>query len=336
MRKSSFFVAIGAVAVAVGVTALALWPREGGAPAALPPSPTVTPEPVGTPTVLEPSPTPAASALQFVAFGDWGNRPTMKREVFRQLERTNLQPGFTDIIAVGDNNYGTADTFDAFVQTELGPLLSRGVKLHMVLGNHDVESDEKRVNQTGNMAYGEWDCSACLRSAPPSANRRYYSFYKAPVRFIMLDSDLMLEGDEDQYRWAVEELTASNMANESWQVLVFHHPPFSAAQTHGGIKELVDRYKPLLPALGVDVVFNGHDHTYERIATTDACGAGVQYIVTGAMDVRAGDIKTPNGCTAAYWDKSQAFVHVAATPQKFSAQVLTADGQVVDTWEITR
>lgn len=344
MRRSALTVAIGLGVVALAIVAITLLPsRRPPAGVAVPPSPSLaraTPSapddaPRGSPT---PAPSPDAGSssptLRFVNFGDWGNGPEPEREIFRQLERTHATLGFSDIVTNGDNNYGSAATFPAFVQAELGRLTAAEVKLHFSLGNHDIDADDKLAQQIGNLAWGEWDCRECQRARPATAGSRYYSFYRPPVRFVMLDSNLMLRGDTDQYLWAVQEVTASNVAGEPWQVLVFHHPLFSAAQTHGGIQQLVERYKPALKQLGVDVVFTGHDHTYERIKTTPECGDGVQHVVSGAIRLRKGDIKKPNACTAAYWDQSPAFVYAVATPEQFSAQVITSDGTVVDRWEI--
>lgn len=331
-------IALTVTLVIVAGVVVALIVRDLYSLETLMPSPTPVSSP--TPVVLAsptPTPMPVASGpvLRFVDFGDWGNKSSIDTETFRQLERTHASLGFTDIITNGDNNYGSAETFDAYVQREFGQLLAGGVKLHMSLGNHDVENDAKIQGQVGNPVYGEWDCRECLRARTGLSGNRYYSIYRAPVRFIMLDSNLMLKGDTDQYGWVVQELMASNAANEPWQVLVFHHPPFSSAQTHGGIQQIVDQYKSVLTRLGVDVVLNGHDHVYERIKTTPACGAGVQYIVIGTPDLRRGDVKTPSACSDFFWDQMQAFLYVTVTPKNFSAQVITKDGTVVDTWEIS-
>lgn len=322
--------------IGLAFASFAFWRTFPIAPVNVQPVPAATPSPAPSaqPTPTRPG-TAAIPTLRFVNFGDWGNSNNIDPAVFRQLERTHASLGFSDIVTNGDNNYGQADTFPIYVQRELGTLIADGVELHFSLGNHDIDDDAKWQQQVGNLAWGEWDCRECRRARPASSGSRYYSFYRAPVRFVMLDSNLMLSGDTDQFGWAAGEVSASVAADEPWQVLVFHHPPFSAAQTHGGLQALVDRFKPVLKNLGVDVVFNGHDHTYERIKTTPACGGGVQYVVSGAIYLRKGDIKTPNDCTAAYWDQSQAFVYVSATPDKFSAQTITADGTVVDQWEIS-
>ncbi len=313
----TLLIALGA-AVAL---AIAGWPRPVSQPRPL----------VTLPPVSE-----SKGTLRFVNFGDWGNSPEVDDAIYRQLERTYASKPFSDIVTNGDNNYGSTDSFDAYVQESLGSLLAAGVKLHFSLGNHDVDREEKWKAQVANATWGEWDCRECRTTRPASSRSRYYSFYRAPVRFILLDSNTLVTGDLEQMAWATQEIRASTRASEPWQVLVFHHPPFSAANTHGGVKALADQLAPVLATLGVDVVLTGHDHTYERIKTTPACGRGVQYIVSGAMKLRRDDIKSPNDCTAAYWDDSQAFVLVEATARRFSAEVISAEGSVVDTWELRR
>ena len=310
-------IALGAAVALV----IAGWPR----PVSQPRSPGTLP-PVSAPS----------GTLRFINFGDWGNSPGVDDAVYRQLERTYAAKPFTDIVTNGDNNYGSTASFPAYVRGSLGALQAAGVRLHFSLGNHDVDSEDKWKAQVGNPAWGEWDCAQCRTTRPKSSRSRYYSFYRAPVRFILLDSNTLVTGDLEQMAWATQEITASARASEPWQVLVFHHPPFSAANTHGAVKALADQLAPVLATLGVDVVFTGHDHTYERIKTTPDCGRGVQYVVSGAMKLRRDDIKQPNDCTAAYWDDSQAFVLVEATARRFSAQVISADGTVVDTWDLKR
>lgn len=271
--------------------------------------------------------------LKFVNIGDWGDI-NVDKLIFKRIEVYYKETLFTDIITNGDNNYSDTDNLETLVENFFRPLMDKGVKLHFSLGNHDVENIDKLLQQVNNPLYGEWDCEQCLVTRKESSNRRYYSFFKYPVRFIILDSNLMLDQDKDQDGWLTAELKESILKGENWQILVFHHPLFSSAQRHGNTENFISRYRDLFTEFGVDVVLSGHDHTYERIKTSYECGKNVQYIVNGAIMLRYDDIRKPNSCTETHWDESPTFIYVEATAQMIYGKVITQYGSVVDSWKI--
>src|SRR5262249_60241894 len=57
--------------------------------------------------------------------------------------------------------------------------------------------------------------------------------------------------------------------------IVMHHPPYSVS-IHGGRPELREMWTPIFERYGVDAVFSGHDHVYERAERN-----GVRYFVSG-------------------------------------------------------
>jgi len=98
---------------------------------------------------------------------------------------------------------------------------------------------------------------------------------------------------EDLIKMSLDWLEADLIkANENpnivWKVAVFHHPPYSASN-HGCNDQTKDFVSPLFEKYGVDVVFNGHDHNYERthpIANEELAAPGthgVVYVIAGAF-----------------------------------------------------
>jgi tartrate-resistant acid phosphatase type 5 len=105
-----------------------------------------------------------------------------------------------------------------------------------------------------------------------SGNERYYDFIQGPVHFFVLNSNSQ-EPDgathsSTQAVWLQTQLAAST---SRWKVVVLHHAPYSTAN-HGDSSWMQWPFDQW----GVDVVFAGHDHTYERL-TKD----GVVYFVGG-------------------------------------------------------
>jgi 3',5'-cyclic AMP phosphodiesterase CpdA len=72
--------------------------------------------------------------------------------------------------------------------------------------------------------------------------------------------------------WLIEDLSANT---RSWTVVIFHHPPYTKGASHDSddVQESqFDRpewdartqFTPIFEQYGVDVVYSGHSHSYER------------------------------------------------------------------------
>ncbi|MDZ7859733.1 MAG: metallophosphoesterase [Candidatus Krumholzibacteriota bacterium] len=106
-------------------------------------------------------------------------------------------------------------------------------------------------------------------------NERWYSVNRAGVHFIILDSCSGIEKESEQYKWLESDLREAE-GGFSFIVAVFHHPPFSTGPhsvDEMGLREII---VPLLEKYDVDIVFSGHDHSYER----SLCN-GIYYVVSG-------------------------------------------------------
>ncbi len=98
----------------------------------------------------------------------------------------------------------------------------------------------------------------------------------------MLDSDYM---DPKQLQWVDNELKG---ARDDWKIVYFHHPLYSSGGRHGSEVDLRVTLEPLFVKYGVNVVYSGHDHIYERIKPQK----GIYYFVAGsAGQLRGGDLK---------------------------------------------
>jgi 3',5'-cyclic AMP phosphodiesterase CpdA len=94
---------------------------------------------------------------------------------------------------------------------------------------------------------------------------------------------------DEQIAWLDSDLQqAANDPEIDWIIALFHHAPYSACTVHGSTGRVQDKWVPLFDKHGVDFVFTGHDHNYERTVPikNDAKaeeGEGTVYVVAGGF-----------------------------------------------------
>ena len=91
---------------------------------------------------------------------------------------------------------------------------------------------------------------------PALSETLYYIDYQG-TRFISLDSNQL---PDLQIDWLRNVLTDNP---NKWTVITFHHPIFSPASDRDNAT-LRSQWKPIFDEFKVDLVLNGHDHTYAR------------------------------------------------------------------------
>jgi hypothetical protein len=83
---------------------------------------------------------------------------------------------------------------------------------------------------------------------------------------------------------------------------------------------------------GVNLVFSGHDHIYERLTPQK----GITYFVSGsAGELRRGDVR-PSAETAAYFDQDQSFMLLEIAGDQLFYEAVSRTGRAVDSGVIRR
>ncbi len=109
----------------------------------------------------------------------------------------------------------------------------------------------------------------------PRLNQGWFALTYGNTRFLGLDTNVNYSADSPQYRWLVQELQSSECRTAAWRIVILHYPPFTAAG-HTDNLTVQRQLAPLFEQYGVDAVFSGHSHAYERYLYH-----GIHYIVTG-------------------------------------------------------
>jgi hypothetical protein len=142
-------------------------------------------------------------------------------------------------------------------------------------------------------------------------NERWYSFNYSNMHIIVLSTSLdSYSQGTAQYTWFVNDLkAAANDPAHPWKIVNFHNPPYNVGG-HGGDSGVQNTLSPLISQYKVDLVFNGHNHYYER--TYPLKGGGPNPTVT---DTNLHLYKNPDGviyattgsCGAPLYDVGSAY-----------------------------
>jgi len=156
--------------------------------------------------------------------------------------------------------------------------------------------------------------------------KRFYSFKRGKVEFLVLDSNYM---DPEQLDWLGKELQASTSA---WKICYFHHPLYSEGKFHGPDKDLRRLIEPIFEKNRVNVVFSGHEHVYERIKPQN----GTYYFVIGnSGELRANNLRQ-SAETAKGFDTDRTFMLVEIAGDQFYFQTVSRVGETVDSGVLER
>jgi 3',5'-cyclic AMP phosphodiesterase CpdA len=250
-------------------------------------------------------------SLKFAVIGDSGTGSSAQYRVAEVLNKSRAKFPYEFVIMMGDNLYGRETPKDFANKFELPykPLLDANVKFYASLGNHDEANQRyyKLFNMNG---------------------EKYYTFKpRDGVRFFALDSNYM---DQAQLDWLEKELAASG---SDWKIAFFHHPLYSSGGRHGSDIQLRERLEPMFLRHGVDVVFSGHEHFYERIKPQK----GIYYFVSGgAGKLREGDVRPNSELTAKGFDTGYHFMLVELEKDAMHFQAISDQGRSVDSGNLPR
>lgn len=253
-------------------------------------------------------------------------------------------------------------------------------------GNHDLEYSNLRRYPDGLAYYYYWkqplngwgsakgsdkprvsDASQAFEAAssgayPHGAN---FSFDYGNAHFVVIDSNYYMNWRD---MGLVTELKKAITANPSatWRFVVFHIPPFHSSQKHQE-EQWMRRIVPVLEECGVDVVWSGHVHNYQRTHplrfapkpdggtsnTVDGTFSidgkwdgvkntrpdGVIYVVTGAGGA-ALYAKRNAPRLAPYTAKYDAGIHslteLSVRGKTLSVRQVDENGAEVDRWSVTK
>lgn len=256
--------------------------------------------------------------FRFLYFGDAQNDVHSKwARVIRMAHRTAPDAAFA--IHAGDLvNKAHADREWAAWMTAGGHLHAETTGIP-VAGNHEYQ-DSKFAKQ--------WRPQFALpveEDLPEQLHENVYSVSYQGVQIIALNS---MRKVKEQAAYLERKLAEGDYR---WRIVTFHHPVFAPSRGPEQNKTR-DHWKPILDKMNVDLVLQGHDHTYARgqtpIRTSDSepqDALGTMY-VTSVSGPKMYDIDSEG--LAAFEDQYGLVTDKAAENTQFFQVIDVRDGRL--------
>jgi 3',5'-cyclic AMP phosphodiesterase CpdA len=197
-------------------------------------------------------------------------------------------------------------------------MLNMGIPFYLSLGNHDMLTEKgKEVIQTFQMPAGA-----------------YYTKHLGVIDVFAINTSAF---DMPQQLWLKQALMSSKAP---WKLVYGHHPLYSTG-AHGHDADLVqlrEQLEPILTNYKADAYLAGHDHNYERFASSDlpylhlVSGGGGAYLRTQRQMPR-GKERFPK--TAHYAIKYH-YLDLSVTPSALTIQARDTNNNAFDSVTLTK
>jgi len=282
-----------------------------------------------------------AKPFSFMYVGDAQNNikehwSRVIRNAYSDLPEADFIIHAGDLINHGDADEQWGEWFGA------GGWINGMVPSIPAAGNHEYSKIVKGV-PNGLSPY--WQPQFALPENGPAEFKEnvYYTDYQG-MRIITLDTNLRGENLDKQITW-LDQVLANNP--NKWTALTFHHPIFSTSPGRDN-KEVRDKLLPVIEKYSVDLVLQGHDHSYARGMVTNV-SKGTNAMSEKSDTVFVVSVSGPKmyDFTSKNWDdngaevkksakNTQLYQLVRVNGNKLSFEARTATGELFDGFEINK
>jgi hypothetical protein len=253
----------------------------------------------------------APGPFTFIVYGDSRKQPNVHARVAACFARH--RPAF--ILHVGDMvQSGGLEEWPTYFFGPLAGVL-RDVPVWPARGNHE-----------GSAAVFD-----ALFTFPEG--RRWYSFDYGNVHVVCLDSTSSRWNRRGMRAWCKRDLAASDA---TWKFVFFHHPCYDAGSHKTAWGR--DEYLPLFRKYGVDAVFTGHSHAYQRFRPMFTPGENRHHPILHVVTAGGGARLHPAALTAhtAVARKVHHYTVLRIDGTRLSLAAYTPDGTQIDALSIIK
>lgn len=280
------------------------------------------------------------SPFTFFYFGDAQNSvkshfSRVIREAFMQNGRPAFMLHAGDMVNLREGNHDDewGEWFDA------GSFLNSMIPSAIVAGNHEFVDRPLRLSRVLSPQFAPQFTTP--NNGPEGLKETVYHLTFQDTLLVVLDSMNALYDDDAakaQAEWLDELLTRSE---HRWIIVSHHHPihSVSAGRDNAVLREY---WQPVYERHGVDLVLQGHDHTYGRGASAPvpennrSSGSGTMYVVSvaGPKMYMIGDENNPNMQRMA--EELQLYQTIEVSQDRIHFQAWTAAAELYDAFEIQK
>ncbi len=204
-------------------------------------------------------------AARFAIVGDGGTADGKQRGVASSLLRQYQATPFSDLLLLGDNVYNTGapEKFESTIGRPYRPLVTRGVRLLPILGNHDAFTQRG----TAQLKYLGLGNNRWYRTT--LANGRVDLFALDTTVFVddawiyrdARSQDWRMDQAEKQLAWMDEQFGKSTAP---FKIVMGHHPLYSSGTRALERFQMRTAFGDVLHDNHIDAYLAGHQHIYER------------------------------------------------------------------------
>ncbi|MBN8826675.1 MULTISPECIES: metallophosphoesterase family protein [unclassified Spirosoma] len=272
--------------------------------------------------------------FSFLYFGDAQNdiRSLWSRAIrgaYSMLPAVSLMIHAGDLITTSNADWQWAEWFEA------GGWINGMVPTLATPGNHEYFKDEQ-----GNYRVSRhWRPSFVLpENGPKGLEETAYFFDYQGVRFVSLNSQAALLDSTvmtTQANWLVQVLSSNP---NRWTIVTHHHPIYSTKQGRDN-DDWRKKMEPIYKKYGVDLVLQGHDHTYGRglnmpLGKSRKHPDGPIYVVS-VSGPKMYDIGLQNWMDRAA-SNTQLYQTISVDGAKLSYQSYTVTGEKYDSFDLLK
>ncbi|MFP4528695.1 MAG: metallophosphoesterase [Candidatus Kapaibacterium sp.] len=241
-------------------------------------------------------------SFRFLAMGDSRSFPKIHNVIAGEaLKRQPRMSVYTGDLCMNHQYSSWKDEF--FVENQLR--LAASAPFYNAIGNHEDWRQNTR---------------AFLEAPKSESGEEYfYSFDYGDVHFLILSTEHGVTPGSKQWRFAQTDL---GNTDRKWKVVVFHIPAYCFGG-HDGNKRMQRMTTEIFEPAGVDLIFNGHSHFYQRNFT-----GGIHHVIVAGAGAplytpKKGDITVKTA-------KEYNYAIVDASPNKLEMNVYDMYGNVLD------
>ncbi len=297
-------------ATSVGPTATKAPPTATKVP------PTVTPvPPTATKVPATSTPPPSGSDPIVLATGD--SRTGCNSGATATANLLSQYPSSTLLLFNGDaTDTGALSQFTDCFNTTFGKYKSQ---IRPVPGNHEYGTS----GASGYFTY--------YGAQAKPQGQSYYSFNTGAWHIVALNTEIDVSATSAQLTWLKNDLAA----NRTQCTLAYWHEPRWSSGNHGN-NTFVSALWQVLYDNNVDLIFNGHDHDYERFAPQNPAGAadnarGMRQFVIGTAGAPPYSFSSTQANSQVRMSGQYGAVQFTLHPSSYDWKWVGATGSFTDT-----